>query len=80
MLPLQGAWVPFLVGKLRSCKLCCKGKKKKTVENSHGLRSLTSWSLLLKINTLIMIGPLIVLGSVKEKKGDILERIVLVFF
>ena len=34
VLPLQGAWVQFLVGELRSHMLCCMAKNKKLKKNS----------------------------------------------
>ena len=40
MLSLPRAWVPLLVGELRSCRLCCmaKKKKKKKKERKKGRR------------------------------------------
>ena len=38
VLPLQGAWVQYLVGELRSHMLCCMAKKKKKLPKRCGYR------------------------------------------
>ena len=68
--PLQGAWVPSLVGNSDpTSSVVWPGNKQTNMENRHDLWSLTSWNLLLKVYTLIMIGPPTMKLMMAAKKG-----------